>query len=90
MDDISREVELACPTCGCTQFSFEAPSSEQDFTDDWEFTCAHCGNVITRKQLIESNTESINSHIEDMGDEITAAFEQELEEQLKQAGWDIK
>jgi transposase-like protein len=88
MDEYSRKVELYCPTCGCTQFSCETPSPGRDCTDDWEFTCVHCGRLFTREQLKEANTESINAHIEDMGDEIMVAFEQELKKQLKKSGWD--
>lgn len=86
MDDLSRQVELICPTCGCTQFASEELPVGQEYTDDWEFTCAHCGRRFTRKQLIEANTETINAHIEDMGDEIVA----EVAKQFKKSGWTIK
>lgn len=87
MDDLSRNVELSCPTCGCTQFAYETPESGSDFTDDWPFTCAHCGRTYTRAELIDLNRESIDATIEDMGNEITAALGKELEKQFKKIRW---
>lgn len=90
MDDMSVQVAMTCPTCGCTEFAYETPEPGQDFTDDWVFTCAHCGRSFTRAQLIEANTESIDATVEDMGDDIVAAFSKDLEKQLKKQGWKIK
>lgn len=90
MDDLSRQVELICPTCGCTQFVSEELPVGQEYTDDWEFICAHCGHRFTRKQLIEENTETINAHIENMGNEIVAEMAKDLKKQLKKSGWTVK
>lgn len=38
MDDLSIEVSLTCPTCGCTEFESEQPGEDEDYTDNWLFT----------------------------------------------------
>lgn len=83
MEDLSRNVELACPTCGCLEFEFEKPSAGEEYTDDWEFTCAHCGRTFTHARLIEANQEAIDATIDKMGEEAAKAFEKELEKSLK-------
>lgn len=81
-DDISRQVELLCPTCGSTEFEFES-RDDGDYPDDHEFKCMHCGFVTTYRMLIDSNREAIDATIEDMGDEIAREAAKELERSLK-------
>ena len=88
MDDFSIEVGLTCPTCGCTNFESERPREDEDYTDDWPFTCAHCGRTFTRNELIEANAESIDTPVDDMKGEIVGAAAKELEKAFK--GWKIK
>lgn len=90
MDDLSMQVNLSCPTCGCTEFKFEILEQEQDYPDDWPFTCAHCGGTFTRAELIESNQESINIAVEEMGDEMVKALSQELERAFTKQGWNVR
>lgn len=88
MDNISIEVSLTCPTCGCTEFKSEQLEEDEEYTDDWPFTCAHCGKTFTRKELIEANTESIDAAVNDIKDEIVEAAAKELEETFKE--WENK
>ncbi len=88
MDDLSIQVGLACPTCGCTEFESEQPKDNEEYADDWPFTCAHCGRTFTRKELIEANAESIDAAVDDMKDEIVEAAEKELKKAFK--GWKTK
>ena len=59
-------------------------------TDDWAFTCAHCGRTFTRAELIEANAESIDMTVSDMGDDIVDALAKDLKKALKKQGWKIK
>lgn len=88
MDDLSIEVGLTCPTCGCTKFESEQPRGDKDYTDDWPFTCVHCRRTYTRKELMEANAESIDAAVDDMEDEIVEAAAKELKKAFK--GWKIK
>ena len=90
MDDLSVQVTLTCPTCGCTEFAYETPASGRDFTDDRLFTCAHCGRVFTRAKLIEENAESIDMTVGDMADDIVDALSRDLKKALEKQGWMIK
>ena len=90
MDDLSVQVALACPTCGCTEFAYETPAPGEDFTDDEVFTCAHCGRSLTRAELIEANAESIDMTVNDMGGDIVDALSKDLKKSLKKQGWKIK
>ena len=55
MDDLSIQVGLTCPTCGCTEFESEQLEGDEGYTDDWPFACAHCGRTFAREELIEAN-----------------------------------
>ena len=87
MDDLSIEVGLTCPTCGCTEFESEQPGEDEDCTDDRLFTCAHCGRAFSRKELIGANAESIDAAIDDMQGEIIEVAAKELKSAFK--GWKI-
>lgn len=88
MNNISIEISLSCPTCGCTEFKSEKLEEDEEYTDDWPFTCAHCGKTFTRKELIEANTESIDAAVNDIKDEIVEAAAKELKEAFKE--WGVK
>lgn len=89
MDDLSVQVTLSCPTCGCTEFS-EASGQDQNSADERYFICAHCGAAISRDQLIAANLESIDATIQDMGDDIVSALSKDLKKALKRRGWEVK
>lgn len=84
MDDSSIQISLLCPTCGCTEFKSAHLKEDEEYTDDWPFTCAHCGRTFTRKELIEANAESIDA----VKDDIVEAVVKDLKKTLKR--WTIK
>jgi uncharacterized Zn finger protein len=90
MDDLSTKIDLYCPTCGCTEFKFETPEHGQDYTDDWPFTCAHCGRTFTYARLIQSNQESINAAVDEMANNVLNSISMDLQEEFKKHGWDVK
>jgi transposase-like protein len=83
MDDFSIHVRLACPTCGCTEFESGPLKGDKNYTDDWSFTCTHCGRAFTHKELIEANAGSIDAAVDDMKDEIIDAAARELKKAFK-------
>lgn len=89
MDDLSVQVPLSCPTCGCTEFS-EVSGQDQDSADERRFICAHCGVAISRDQLTEASSASIDATIQDMGDDIISALSKDLKKALKRKGWKVK
>lgn len=89
MDDLSVQVPLSCPTCGCTEFS-EDSEADQESDDERFFTCAHCGAQFSKAQLIDANSASINATIQDMGDEIISALSKDLKKKLVKQGWKVK
>lgn len=90
MEDLSVQVTLTCPTCGCSEFAYEKPIPNQVLSDDWMFSCAHCGRSFSRSDLIEANNESIGTTVGDMGDDIVEALSEDLKKALKKQGWKIK
>lgn len=89
MDDLSVQVTLSCPTCGGTEFA-ETSGQDQGSADERYFICAHCEAAISRDQLIEANSESIDATIQDMGDDIISALSKDLKKALKRKGWKVK
>lgn len=81
MDDgkYDRQVKLLCPTCGSDQFSFD------DEDEDGPVKCANCGREMSRDDLIRENTENIEAHVAEIGEEVTADIAKELNKSLRDA-----
>jgi predicted nucleic acid-binding Zn-ribbon protein len=76
-----RQIRLTCPTCGGTQFEFD----EATDADDQAVKCAQCNRETTRRALIDDNSENINAHISEIGDEIVKDIGKELSKSLGKA-----
>jgi transposase-like protein len=72
------------------EFSHDEPPAGEDYTDDWEFTCAHCGHTFTRRSLIEANQNAIDATVEEMGHELARTAMKDIEKQLKGLGFKVK
>jgi len=77
----SRTVNLVCPTCGSTEFS-----QVDENTPETEFiTCASCGREITKAELMRENSENIDEHMKEMGEEAVDDLQQQLKKSLTNA-----
>lgn len=63
-DKYSRNVSLACPTCGCTEFEF------RETTEDQTYNCMGCRRTLSNDELVDRNAENIEAHVEEIGKEI--------------------
>ena len=81
MDDAKydRQITLLCPVCGSDQFSYD------DEDDAAPVTCVDCGRETTRSQLIDDNSEVIESNVAEIGDEVVADVAKELNKSLADA-----
>lgn len=72
MKDMEMKISLICSVCGNDQFSAidENIIDIDEADDDIKVKCSDCGRVTTKEQLLEENTDVINSNIEDFKDEI--------------------
>lgn len=75
----NRRVSMLCPTCGSDQFSCNDEEEESDVT------CANCGRVMTREELIRENSENIDLQVADMSEQISRDAAKELNQSLKRA-----
>ena len=75
----NREIRLLCPTCGGTQFQYDEATS----SDEQIVKCIQCNRETTRRVLIDENSESINAHASEMGDEVVEDLKEELSKTLK-------
>ncbi|ODU86095.1 MAG: hypothetical protein ABT00_09065 [Bordetella sp. SCN 68-11] len=73
-----RTVTLHCPTCGGTDFKYEAETAHEDSA---LITCPSCGLTITKSDLIASNGENIDAHL----DEVKAEVMQDITKSLRDA-----
>ncbi|MHB1416290.1 MAG: ECs_2282 family putative zinc-binding protein [Chloroflexota bacterium] len=78
-DKYGRSVTLLCSTCGSDQFAFD------DESDSAAVTCANCGRQTTRDELIRENSENIELHVADIGEEATADSAKKLNKSLRDA-----
>jgi Zn ribbon nucleic-acid-binding protein len=75
----TRKVSLLCPTCGCSQFVYR-----QGVDEAIELAkCVSCGREITKDELIRENSENINEHVKEIGDQIVKEMAKEQKESLK-------
>lgn len=77
MDDekYNRSILLLCPTCGSTQLEQAEESSL--------VTCASCGRELTSEELIHENSENIQKHVEEIGQQAAQDFGQRLKKSLQ-------
>ena len=74
-----REVQMVCRACGCDQFEYDDVAGDlSEAPDDTPMRCAHCDLETTKGELVEDNEESIQSAVDDMAEEATAALMKEL------------
>lgn len=77
----NRSVSLLCPTCGCSEFSYEEGSDETIEI----MTCASCEREFNKDELIQENSENIEEHLSEMKEEVVKDVADELRKSLKKA-----
>lgn len=80
-DKYNRSISLLCPTCGCTQFSYDEGVDEEIQV----MTCASCEREFNRDELIQENSENINEHLSEIKKEVTKDVTDEIRKSLKKA-----
>ncbi|WP_159660617.1 ECs_2282 family putative zinc-binding protein [Alcanivorax xiamenensis] len=80
-DKYNRNVSLLCPTCGCSEFSYEEGVDESIQV----VTCASCEREFNKDELIRENSENIDEHLSEIKKEVTKDFAAEVRKSLKKA-----
>lgn len=76
----NREIQLRCPTCGGTQFEYDDKTIS---SDEQIVKCVQCNRETTKQALFDENTENINAHVSQVGDEVVKDLSKELNKTLK-------
>lgn len=77
----NRNVKLLCPTCGCSDFSYDEGVDETIQI----MTCASCEREFNKDELIHENSENIDEHLSEIKEEFTKDIADELRKSLKKA-----
>lgn len=80
-DKYNRSVSLLCPTCGGNQFSHD----DADVSTIALVKCETCGLEISKDDLIRANSENVDEHVKEIGQEVVKDIEKELRDSLKKA-----
>jgi len=78
-DKYNRSVRLLCPTCGCSDFSYDEGVDETIQI----MTCASCEREFSKEELIQENSENIDEHLSEIKKEVTKDIADELRKSLK-------
>lgn len=78
-DKYNRQVTLLCPTCGNDQFAHNGKNGQTSEL----VTCVGCGLELSKDDLIRSNSENVDEHVKEIGQEVTKDLQRELHESLK-------
>jgi uncharacterized Zn finger protein len=78
-DKYIRSISLNCPSCACTQLSTEEGTIE----DALFVTCTNCGLEIFKEDLKTANSENIEEHWKEIGEEVVKDFQKELKNALQ-------
>jgi hypothetical protein len=73
-DKYGRYVELACPTCGGTQFEHGSDIEN----DTAQVRCIGCDRTFSKDELIAANAENIDGHVREVGSEIIKDLKKDL------------
>ena len=74
--DYGRSVNLLCPTCGGDQFEYDGEEATL-------FTCASCQREITKDDLIDENSENIDTNASEIVQEVKKDFENQIRDMFK-------
>lgn len=77
----NRSVSLICPTCGCSDFSYEEGTDETIQI----MTCASCEREFNKDELIQENRENIEEHLSEMKEDVVNDVADKLRKSLKKA-----
>ena len=78
---MNRSVTMLCPTCGCSNFSYDDGVDETIQI----MTCASCEREFNKDELIRENSENLDEHLSEMKLEITKDLADEFRESLIKA-----
>jgi len=78
-DKYNRQVRLLCPTCGNDQFAHDGENGQTSEL----VTCVGCGLELSKDDLIRANSENVDEHVKEIGQEVAKDLQQELHESLK-------
>ncbi|MBJ8452870.1 hypothetical protein [Acinetobacter bereziniae] len=70
----SKRVELVCETCGENNFIIHENDRHE---------CNVCHRNYTKEELLDLNNENIQAHVNDIKNEITDQFSQQLKKAFK-------
>lgn len=77
----NRTLSLRCPTCAGDLTEYEHGVDE---TIELA-TCASCGRVLTKDELIRENSELIDAHVNEIGAEVVKDAAAEIRKAFKKA-----
>ena len=85
MENVERQIELLCGTCGNNMFEILDSNHKDlfDMPDNSEVKCSYCGRIYTKDELLQDNEGLINSNINDVILEFTRNLENELKRVFK-------
>lgn len=77
-EKFDRTIPLNCPTCGGTEFEYQ---SEND--DTQPVKCHGCGLTTTKAELIASNSENIDAHMDEIKEQLLKDVTQSFKDAFK-------
>ena len=77
----NRSISSLCPTCGCSDFSYEEGGDETIQV----MTCASWDREFNKDELIHENSENIDEHLSEIKEEVLKDVQDELRKSLKKA-----
>jgi uncharacterized Zn finger protein (UPF0148 family) len=77
----NRNINLLCPTCGSSSFSYDEGADETIQT----MTCASCEREFNKDELMLENSENVDEHISEIKSEMVNDVADELRKTLKKA-----
>lgn len=80
-DKYNQSVNLVCPTCGGDQFSHDGAEAQTSEL----MTCGTCSLEISKDDLLRANSENVDEHVKEIGQEVLKDIEKELRDTLKKA-----
>lgn len=80
-DKYSRNIELLCPTCSGTQFTYD-----KDIDNDHaSVRCIGCDQIMTKDELLKENSENIDEQAREIGKEALDDCTKKMKNDLKRA-----
>lgn len=89
-DKLDEQMSLECPKCQGIEFDFDAATEDAEPSDETLVQCVKCGEELSYGALVAANSESVNQHVQSIGEDFAKDLTANLHAAIEKMGFGKK